>query len=50
MFELLTCNAAVFAIAALYFRWKDMNVREQERRQVLRKRVAYMLWTAAQTA
>ena len=50
MFELLTCNAAVFAIAALYFRWRDSNIREQGRRKVLRQRVAYMLWTAAQAA
>jgi hypothetical protein len=50
MFELLTCNAAVFAIAALYFRWKDSQSRANERRHVLRQRVSYMLWTAAQSA
>jgi len=50
MFELLTCNAAVLMIAAVYFRWKDHAARSVFKRRQLRDRVAYMLWAAAQAA
>jgi hypothetical protein len=46
--ELLTCNAAVLAIAALYYTWKDRVVKAAARRQALRQRVAYLLWAAAE--
>jgi uncharacterized iron-regulated membrane protein len=45
--ELLTCNAAVLAIATLYYAWKERVVKTAARRQVLRQRVAYLLWAAA---
>lgn len=48
--ELLTCNFAVLAIAALYFTWKDRVVKAAHRRTVLRQRVAYLLWAAAERA
>ena len=48
--ELLTCNFAVLAIAALYFTWKDRVVKAARRRTVLRQRVAYLLWAAAERA
>ena len=48
--ELLTCNFAVLAIAALYFTWKDRVVKASRRRTVLRQRVAYLLWAAAERA
>lgn len=48
MVELLTCNAAVLAIAALYYAWKDRVVKAAARRKVLRQRVAYLLWAAAE--
>lgn len=50
MFEMLTCNAAVLAIAALYYAWKDRMVQHTRKQRVLRERVTYMLWTAAQRA
>ncbi len=50
MFHMLTCHVAVLAIAALYFTWKDRTTKTQLRRSVLRQRVAYMLWNAAQRA
>ena len=50
MFEMLTCNAAVLAIAALYYTWKDRMAKDTQKRQVLHERVAYMLWTVAQRA
>ena len=46
--ELLSCNVAVLAIAALYYAWKDRRVKVATRRQVLRQRVAYLLWAAAE--
>jgi hypothetical protein len=48
MFEMLTCNVAVLAIAGLYYSWRERMLKEQHRRRVLRERVAFMLWTAAQ--
>lgn len=48
MVELLTCNVAVLAIAALYYAWKDRVVKAATRRQALRQRVAYLLWAAAE--
>lgn len=50
MVELLTCNAAVLAIAALYFAWKDRVLKAARRRHALRQRVAYLLWAAAERA
>ena len=47
MVELLTCNVAVLAIAALYYTWKDRVVKAAHRRRVLRQRVAYLLWAVA---
>lgn len=50
MVELLTCNAAVLAIAALYYAWKDRVTRAAARGRVLRERVAYLLWAVAERA
>ena len=47
MVELLTCNAAVLAIAALYSTWKGRLVQAARRRRALRERVSYMLWAMA---
>lgn len=50
MFEMLTCNAAVLAIAAVYYAWKDRVAKDSQKRRVLHERVAYMLWAVAQRA
>ncbi len=50
MFQLITCNIAVLCIAGLYYAWKDRLAKANERRSILRQRVAYMLWAAAQRA
>lgn len=50
MFELLTCNVAALAIAALYYTWRDKFAKRVYTSRVLRERVAYMLWAAAQRA
>lgn len=50
MFEMMTCNVAVLTIAALYYAWRDRASKSDLKRRVLRERVAYMLWAAAQRA
>lgn len=41
---------ASFLIAMFYYLWRDLHGFVQGRRQaVLRERVAYMLWVAAET-
>ena len=51
--NLIPCNLACLAIAALYYSWRDVylrrsHVREMLReREVLRERVARLLWAAA---
>jgi hypothetical protein len=46
--ELITCNVAVLAIAALYYAWKERVVKAAQRHRVLRQRVAYLLWAVAE--
>lgn len=48
MVELITCNVAVLAIAALYYAWKDRVVKAARRNCALRQRVAYLLWAVAE--
>gem|GEM_PF-1211687 len=47
--QVLYWNFAAFLIAALYYVWRDLYSRKK-RKQLLRQRVAYMLWTAANLA
>ena len=49
MFQLIACNVACLAIASVYYSWRDVYVNRRKREQ-LRDRVAYMLWTAANRA
>ncbi len=44
---LATMNFSALAIASLYYLWRDGYVARLRRSQVLRERVAYMLWSAA---
>jgi hypothetical protein len=50
MLQMVTCNLAVLVIAGLYYSWRDRFAKANEQRQVLRQRVAYMLWAAAARA
>ncbi|VTS02941.1 hypothetical protein [Tuwongella immobilis] len=43
----LTCNVASFAIATLYYYWRDVYQAKRLKERVLRQRVAYMLWAVA---
>lgn len=44
--QILYWNLAALLIAALYYLWRDGYARQRQKR-VLRERVAFMLWTAA---
>jgi hypothetical protein len=46
MLQLITCNLACVAIAAIYCTWRRVDLKRQKR-DTLRERVAYMLWVAA---
>jgi hypothetical protein len=51
MQQLLPCNLAALAIAALFYLWRDVYHRPRKLNDVqLRERVAYMLWVAASRA
>lgn len=49
MVQLIACNLACLAIAALYYTWRDVYLHRRKREQ-LHERVAYMLWVAAARA
>jgi hypothetical protein len=40
-------NLTALAIAILYVGWRDHQRHQSQRTKVMRERVAYMLWTAA---
>ncbi len=46
--QVVCWNLSVLAIAAVYYAWRDGFVRRVRREKVLRERIAYMLWVAAQ--
>jgi hypothetical protein len=45
--QVLTVNIAALVIAGLYYAWRDKIAQPIQRRRVLRERVTYMLWCAA---
>lgn len=49
MIQLIICDLACLAIAALYYTYRDVY-QHRRKRAVLRERVAYMLWAAAAKA
>ena len=44
----VTLNVTALAIAAIFYAYRDGYVARLQRTKVLRERIAYMLWTAAQ--
>jgi hypothetical protein len=48
--HLLIVNAAALAVTLLYAGWRSHQRSEQKRQRLLRERVAYMLWAAAERA
>jgi len=49
MVQLIACNVACLAIAALYYSYRDVYL-HRKKRETLHERVAYMLWVAADRA
>ena len=45
--QVMACNVAALCIAALYYTWRDKIASPVRREKVLRERVTYMLWCAA---
>ena len=45
---LVTLNLTALAIAAIFYAYRDGYVARLRRTQMLRERIAYMLWSAAQ--
>jgi hypothetical protein len=52
MVQMIITNIGVLAIASIYYAWRDSYFakRQTDARRILRDRVAYMLWTAANRA
>ncbi len=50
MMQMLTGYCAVLAIAMLYYAWRDAFAVKSRQRGVMKDRVAYMLWIAANRA
>jgi hypothetical protein len=47
MSPIIACNLAAFTIALVFYAWRDVYMRWRMNRRMLRERVAYMLWVAA---
>ncbi len=43
----LWSSVAVLTVSALYYAWKEFHFKTRNREEVLRERVAYMLWVMA---
>ena len=48
--HLLSVNVAALVIAMLYYAWRDKLIKPVLRQKMLRERVTYMLWCAANQA
>ena len=47
MYPVFVCSLSCLAIVALYYFWRDLYL-PRMKRHLLRERVTYMLWIAAQ--
>jgi len=45
---MLCCQLAALVIAGMYYTWRDVINRPRVYPKLVRERVAYMLWVAAQ--
>jgi hypothetical protein len=48
--QVLICNLAALTIAVLYYAWREGHFRMLRRQKQLRRRVAQLLWAAAERA
>jgi hypothetical protein len=46
--QIVCFNLTALAVAALFYAWRDGIVRRGQREKLLRERITYMLWVAAQ--
>jgi hypothetical protein len=46
--HLLVLNGAAMLVALLYVGWRAYSHHQQRRQQVIRERVAHLLWTMAE--
>jgi hypothetical protein len=46
--QVISCQLAALTIAGLFYVWRDLLTRRLTHSKVLRERVTYMLWCAAQ--
>jgi hypothetical protein len=45
--HVICCNVAALAVASLFYGWRAYSVAVMDQEQVLRQRVAYLLWCVA---
>ena len=45
---LISLNLTALAVASIYYAYRDRYVAQIHRAKMLRERIAYMLWSAAQ--
>jgi hypothetical protein len=45
---MLCCQLAALTIAGLFYVWRDLLARRMRDTRMVRERIAYMLWVAAQ--
>lgn len=43
----IVCNLSALTVATIYYCWRAYHQSRLQREQVLRRRVAYMLWVMA---
>jgi len=48
--QVVYCGLSALSVALIYYSWRDYYLQALERHQVLRERVAYMLWVMANAA
>jgi hypothetical protein len=47
--QTIVCNVSALAVATLYYYWRTYRQSHEQRGQLLRERVTYMLWVMANT-
>jgi hypothetical protein len=45
--QVICCNLAALAVAAIYYTWREYAWTQLRRDSILRERVTYMLWVMA---
>jgi len=48
--SIVVCGSSALAVAMIFYSWRDYNERLLKQRQLIRERVAYMLWVMSHAA